>query len=124
MWPPSYHKQGSNLSKDHFLHLGPLRRKSRQVDKVSPLGRPASSNLVVTPVPFTLTGDICFKEVSLLGNASFLPKHVGGVSSVKQSASVTNVSDPPAVVTSPPAGCRCSGRPGPLWEPVHGWCPF
>ena len=25
MWPPSYHKQGSNLSKDYFLHLGPLR---------------------------------------------------------------------------------------------------
>ena len=23
MWPPSYHKQGSNLSKDDFLHLGP-----------------------------------------------------------------------------------------------------
>ena len=49
---------------------------------------------------------MCFKEASLLGNASFLPKHVGGVSSVKQSASVTNVSDAPAVVTSPPVGGR------------------
>ena len=39
-------------------------------------------------------------------NASFLPKHVGGVSSVSQSASVANVRDAPAVVTSPPIGGR------------------
>ena len=25
MWPPSYHKQGSNLLKGHILYLGPLR---------------------------------------------------------------------------------------------------
>ena len=106
MWPPSYHKQGSNLSKGHILHLGPLRRKSRQVHKVSPLERPSSSSLVVTPVPFAPTGDMFFKEASLLGNAAFLLKHVGGVSSVSQSASVTNVRDAPAVVTSPPVGGR------------------
>ena len=96
MWPPSYHKQGSNRSKGHILHLDPLRRKSRRGHKVSPLERPASSSLVVTPVPFALTGDMFFKEASLLGNASFLLKHV---SSVSQSASVANVRDAPAVVT-------------------------
>ena len=48
MWPLSYHKQGSNLLKGHILHLGPLRRKSRQVHKVSPLERSASSSLVAT----------------------------------------------------------------------------
>ena len=98
---PSYHKQGSSLSKGQFLHLGPLRHKSRQVHKVSPLERPASSSLVVTPVPFAPTGAMFFKEASLLGNTSFLPKHVG-VSSVSQSDSVANVRDVPAVVTSPP----------------------
>ena len=41
-----------------------------------------------------------FKEASLLGNAPFLPKHVG-VSSVSQSTSVTNVRDVLAVVASP-----------------------
>ena len=101
--PYQYHKQGSNLSKGHILHLDPLRRKSRQVHKVSPLERPTSSSLVVTPVPLAPTGDMFFKEVSLLGNASFLRKDVGGVS---QSASVTNVRDAPAVVTSPPVGGR------------------
>ena len=70
--------------------------------------KPASSSLVVTPVPFAPTGDMFFKETS---------KHVGGVSSVSQSTSVTNVRDVPAVVTSPPVGGR-------LQEPVHGWCPF
>ena len=99
---PSYHKQGSNLS---LGHLGPLRRKSRQVHKVSPLERPASLTLV-TSVPFAPTGDMFFKEASLLVNASFLPKHVEGVSSVSQSASVTNVRDAPSVVTSPPIGGR------------------
>ena len=39
-----------------------------------------------------------FKEASLLGNAPFLRKHVGGVSSVSQSASVTNVDNVPAAV--------------------------
>ena len=106
MWPPSYHKQGSNLSEGQILHLGPLRRKSRQVHKVSPLQRPASSSLVMTPVPFAPTGDMFFKEAPLLGNASFLPKHLGGVSSVSQSASVANVRDALAVVTSPPVGGR------------------
>ena len=96
MWPPSYHKQGSNRSKGHILHLGPLMRKSRRGHKVSPVERPASSSLVVTPVPFALTGDMFFKEASLLGNASFLLKHV---SSVNQSAAVANVRDAPAVVT-------------------------
>ena len=57
MWQ-CYHKQGSNLSKGLILHLGPLRRKSRQVHKVSPLERPASTSLVVTPVPFAPTGDM------------------------------------------------------------------
>ena len=107
MWPPSYHKQGSSLSKDQFLQLGPLRHKSRQVHKVSPLERPASSSLVVTlVVPFAPTGAMFFKEVSLLGNGSFLQKHVGGVSSVSQSDSVANVRDVPAVVTSPPVRGR------------------
>ena len=60
----------------------------------------------MTPVPFAPTGDMFFKEASLLGNAPFLSKHVGGVSSVSQSSSVTNVRDVPAVVTSPPVGGR------------------
>ena len=47
-----------------------------------------------------------FQGRSVLGNASFLPKHVGGVSSVSQSASVASVRDAPAVVTSPPVGGR------------------
>ena len=105
MWPPSYHKQGSNLSKGHILYLGYLRRKSRQVHKVSHLERPVFSSLVVTPVPFAPTADMFFKEASLLGNASFLLKHIG-VSSVSQSTSVTNVRDAPAVLTSPPVGGR------------------
>ena len=58
---PSYHKQGSNLSKGQILHLGPLRRNSRQVHKVSPLERPALSSLVVTPVPFALH-ETCFSR--------------------------------------------------------------
>ena len=99
LWPPSYDKQGSNLTKGQILHFGPLRRKSRQVH--SPLQRPASSSLVLTPVPFAPTGDISFKEVLLLGNAPFL-SHVGAVSSVSQSSSVTSVSNVLAVVTSPP----------------------
>ena len=52
----------------------------------------------MTSVPFAPTGDMFFKEVSLLGNTPFLPKHVGGVSSVSQSASVAIVRDAPAVL--------------------------
>ena len=104
MWPPSYHKQGSNLSEGQILHLGPLRQNSRQVHKVSPLETSASSSTVLTTVP--LVPNMFFKEASLLGNAFFLPKHVGGVSSVSRSASVTSVRDVPVVVTSPPVGGR------------------
>ena len=77
-----------------------------QTGTQSQSSRKAASSSLVTPVPFAPTGDMFFKEVSLLGNTSFLPKHVGGVSSVSQSASVANVRDAPAVVTSPPVGGR------------------
>ena len=53
-----------------------------------------------------------FKEALLLGNTPFLLKHVGGVSSISPSASVTNVGNVPAAITSPPV----EGRLQVFWQ--------